>query len=163
MRPDEELLSLAREREAASEASLASMWLEHPSKLRRELRSDLAGQVDRNRLRSFDDGVVTNSLQSLDCSGVEFRSDSRFDFKIELEQLQKGWAVKRFQFHLHLAGRSIRMVRIHLNNRVAHDPLTVPRCHFHIGDSKAHIPFPIMSPRLLVHLICEHIEPDLGL
>jgi hypothetical protein len=31
-----------------------------------------------------------------------------------------------------------------------------------IGDSQAHVLFPIMSPRLIVHLICEHIEPDLG-
>jgi hypothetical protein len=55
------------------------------------------------------------------------------------------------------------MIRIHLNREGGHDPLNVPQCHFHIGDSKAHVPFPIMSPRLMVHLICEHIEPDLGL
>ena len=79
-----------------------------------------------------------------------------------MEQEQGGWLVKRFKFHLHLARRSINMVRIHLNQEGGHDPLNVPRCHFHIGDSKAHIPFPIMSPRLTLHLLCEYVEPDLG-
>ncbi len=165
---EDELLAMARERESASETSLASMFLEHPSKLRLQLRSDLARQVDLNRLKHSDDQVVklnspTSGLQELVCPKVEFRSDSRLNFKIELERLQQGWLVKRFQFHLHLTGRSIQMVRIHLNHKVGHDPVRIPRCHFHIGDSKAHIPFPIMSPRLMVHIVCEHIEPDLGL
>jgi hypothetical protein len=164
----QELVSMARERESASDASLASMWLDHPSKLRLQLRSDLARQVDLGRLKHSDDRVVNlnppaNGLQELVCAAVEFRSDSKLNFKIELEDLQQGWLVRRFQFHLHIFGRSIKMVRIHLNHKVGHDPVRVPRCHFHIGDSKAHIPFPIMSPRLMVHLICEHIEPDLGL
>ena len=165
---EDELLSMARERESATEANVASMWLEHPSKLRRQLRSDLARQVDLKRLKRSDERSVNldppqANLQQLVCPAVEFWSDSKLNFKIELEELQQGWLVKRFQFHLHLSGRSIQMVRIHLNENVGHDPLTVPRCHFHIGNSKAHIPFPIMSPRLMVHLICEHIEPDLGL
>jgi hypothetical protein len=54
------------------------------------------------------------------------------------------------------------MVRIHLNPATLHDPLRVPRCHLHVGDSQAHIPFPIMNPRLILSLICEHIEPDFG-
>jgi len=165
---EDELLSMAWERESVSEANVANMWLDHPGKLRRQLRSDLARQVDLKKLKRSDDRVVnlnpgTNSLQELVCPGVEFWSDSKLNFKVELEELQQGWIVKRFQFHLHLSGRNIQMVRIHLNQRVGRDPLKVPRCHFHIGDSKAHIPFPIMSPRLMVHLICEHIEPDLGL
>src|SRR5207248_9864326 len=32
------------------------------------------------------------------------------------------------------------------------DPLAVPRCHMHIGDSKAPVPFPLMDPRLILHL-----------
>lgn len=165
---EEELLSLARERESASEANLAKMWLDHPSKLRLQLRSDLAGQVDLGRLKRSDDRVVklnppAKGLQELVCPAVEFRSDSKLDFKIQLEKQQQGWLIRRFWFHLHLSGRKIQMVRIHLNDKVGYDPLRIPRCHFHIGDSKAHIPFPIMSPRLMVHLICEHIEPDLGL
>ncbi len=168
MNPEDELLLMARERESASEASLASMWLDHPSKLRLQLRSDLARQVDLDRLKRSDDRVVSlnppaNGLQELVCPDVEFRSDSKLNFKIELKGLQQGWLVRRFWFHLHLSGRKIQMVRIHLNDKVGHDPLRVPRCHFHVGDSKAHIPFPIMSPRLMVHLICEHIGPDLGL
>src|SRR5258707_15537168 len=158
---------MARERESASESILATMWLEHPSKLLRQLRNDLALQVDRNRLKRTDDDVVSlgqseKGLPELTCTAAEFRSDSRLNFKLELEKQQKGWLFKRFQFSLYLAGRNIKMVRIHLNERVSHDPVKVPLCHFHIGDSEAHIPFPIMSPRLMVHLICEHIEPDLG-
>ena len=97
------------------------------------------------------------------CEDVEFRSDSRLSFNIQMEQEQAGWLVRRFRFRLHLAGRSINKIQIHLNQEIGHDPLNVPRCHFHIGDSKAHIPFPMMSPRLMLHLICEHIETDVGL
>lgn len=165
---EDELLSMARERESASEANLAKMWLGHPGTLRRQIRSDLARQVDLNRLKSLDDGVVhlnapTGDVQDLVCTEVEFCSDSKLSFNVELERLQQGWLVKRFKFHLLLPGRSIQMIRIRLNEKSGHDPVTVPRCHFHIGDSKAHIPFPVMSPRLMVHLICAHIEPDLGL
>jgi hypothetical protein len=28
----------------------------------------------------------------------------------------------------------------------------------HIGDSRAHVPFPIIHPRLILYLICERIE-----
>ncbi len=165
---EDDLLSLARERESASEVALATMWIEHPSRLRLQLRSDLARQTDLGRLQRSDDKVVhlspsINSRQELVCPSVEFRSDSELNFNIDLEERQAGWLVKRFKFHLRLPGRSVPMLRIHLNERAWHDPLTVPRCHFHIGDSRAHIPFPIMSPRLMVHLICEYIEPDLGL
>lgn len=163
-----DLLSLARERDGATEAALAKMWIEHPSKLRVQLRSDLARQVDLGRLKHSDDRVVhlsppVNSRQELVCPSVEFGSGSTLDFTIDLEERQKGWLVKRFKFHLHLLGRRVPMVRIHLNESAWHDPVTVPRCHFHIGDSLAHIPFPVMNPRLMVHLICEHIQPDLGL
>jgi hypothetical protein len=165
---EDELLSLARERERASEAALASMLIEHPAKLRRQLRSDLARQVDLGRLKHSDDKVVQLSppmenRQGLMCPLVQFVSAAELDFQIDLEERQEGWLVKRFKFHLHLTGRRVQMVRIHLNERAGHDPVMVPRCHFHIDDSGAHIPFPIMSPRLMVHLICEHLEPDLGL
>jgi hypothetical protein len=144
------------------------MMFDHPSKIRLQLRSDLARQVDLGRLKRSDDRVIqlsppANDLQQLTCPTVEFFSDSTLAFEILLERLQRGWLMKRFKFDLHLSGRrGIRMIRIHLNEKVGHDPVKVPRCHFHIGDSKAHIPFPIMSPRLIVHLICEHIEPDVG-
>jgi len=59
---------------------------------------------------------------------------------------QRGWSIQRFRFGLRFAGRSIKMIRIHLNGAGSHDPLKVPRCHFHIGASGAHIPFPIMVP-----------------
>jgi hypothetical protein len=54
------------------------------------------------------------------------------------------------------------MVRSHLNEISSHDPLAIPRCHMHIADSEAHVPFPVMNPRLILYLICEHIEPDFG-
>ena len=164
---EDDLLSMARERENASEAAIATTLLEHPGTLRRELRHDLARQADFGRLKQSDNvinlGPPTYGGQELVCPAVEFKSDSKLDVKLDLEERQQGWLVRRFQFHLHLSGRRIPMLRIHLNEQVGHDPVRVPRCHFHIGDSQAHIPFPIMSPRLMVNLICEHIEPDLGL
>jgi hypothetical protein len=165
---EDDLLSMAWERERASEATIATTLLEHPGRLRRELRHDLARQADFGRLKHSDDQVVNlsppiNSRQALTCPEVEFCSDSKLNFMIELEQQQQGWLLKRFKFHLHLPTRRIQVIRIHLNEQVERDPVRVPRCHFHIGDSRAHIPFPIIGPRLMVHLICEHIEPDLGL
>ena len=49
-----------------------------------------------------------------------------------------------------------------LNAHSWHDPFARPRCHMHIGNSQAHVPFPAMDPRLILYLICEHIEPDVG-
>jgi hypothetical protein len=144
------------------------MWFDHPGTLRRQLRSDLARQADMNRLKHSDERVVhlnsvDKTVQELVCPGVAFSSDSSLNFKLELEAEQRGWLIKRFKFSLHLVGRNIKMVRIHLNDRIGHDPVRIPRCHLHIDDSVAHIPFPIMNPRLMVHVICEHLEPDLGL
>jgi hypothetical protein len=165
--PEDELLQMARDRETSSEAALASMSLAHPGTLRRELRRDLGVQVDLHRIRTLDDKVVqlrsSGHLQELFCEGVDFFSDSRLSFVLELEQQQAGWLVKRFKFSLHLVGRPIKMVRIHLNGGVGHDPVKVSRCHLHIDTSNPHIPFPIMNPRLLVHFICEYIEPHLGI
>jgi hypothetical protein len=164
---EDELQALARDRESAYQSSLSLMMVDHRGMLRRQLRYYLLEQTIHGRLKKTCDvprlDTHMGGLQELVCEEVEFRSDSRLSFIVEMEQEQTGWLVKRFKFHLHLARRSINMIRIHLNQEVGHDPLTVPRCHFHIGDSKAHIPFPIMSPRLMLHLICEHIEVDLGL
>jgi hypothetical protein len=80
-----------------------------------------------------------------------------------MERQQRGWSVSRFQFHLLLPReRKINMIRIHLNPQSWHDPLRVPRCHFHIGDSRAHVPFPIMPPLLMLDLMCTDIEADMG-
>ena len=162
-----ELQALARDREDAYQSSLSLMILEHPSKLRLQLRHYLAEQTNHGKLkRTYDElrlETHVGGLQELVCEEVEFQSDSKLSFNVEMERRQTGWFVKRFKFHLHLVRRSINMIRIHLNQEIGRDPLIVPRCHFHIGDSRAHIPFPIMSPRLMLHLICEHIEVDLGL
>jgi hypothetical protein len=164
---EDELLALARDRENAYQSSLSQMVLDHPARLRIQLRHYLAEQANYGRLKQTYDNVpqlkTERGLYELACDEIEFRSDSKLGFNIQMEQEQRGWLVKRFKFHLHLAGRSIDMVRIHLNQEGGHDPLTVPRCHFHLADSRAHIPFPIMSPRLMLHLLCEHIEPDVGL
>jgi hypothetical protein len=164
---EEELELLARDREDAFESSLSRMVQDHPGTLRRQLRHYLAEQANRGKLkRTYDvPRLETNAggVLELVCEEVEFQTDSRLSFNIQLEHKQTGWLVKRFKFHLHLAGRGINMVRIHLNQGGGYDALKVPRCHIHIGDSRSHIPFPIMSPRLTVHLICEHIEPEIGL
>jgi hypothetical protein len=164
---EEELESPALVREAAYEASLLQMDLDQPGMLLRRIRHYLAEQTNRGRLkRTYDDvpKLETHSggIQELICEEVEFRSESKLRFNIQLEQLQEGWRVKRFKFHLHLAGRRIEMIGIHLNQARGRDALNVPRCHLHIGDSQARIPFPIMSPMLMIHLICENLEPDLG-
>ena len=164
---DDDLLALAGHREDAYQSSLAQMVLDHPGTLRRQLRHYLAEQSNRGRLKKTYDHVPqlkthSGNIQELVCEEVEFKSDAKLDFNIELEQQQTGWFVKRFKFDLRLSGRVIAMVRIHLNQERGRDALKVPRCHLHLGQSEAHIPFPIMSPRLVVHLICEHLEPDIG-
>jgi hypothetical protein len=170
MSVEDELLRLAREREDASDGALGRLLLEPPDTLRRQLRAYLGRQADHRRIApgTYDKVLrlqtVQGGLNELSCEDLEFSSGVRLDFQIQLQQAQGGWCVKQFTFHVHLPKpRAISMVRIHLNPCASHDPLAVPRCHFHIGDSGAHIAFPIMNPRLILHLICEHIEPDLGL
>ena len=165
---EDELLRLARERESATEDALVEMVLDRPDILRRHPRAYLSRQVDRGRIRRTDEKIpqlatVQGGLNELACPELEFSSGGRLAFNIQLEEEQRGWLVKRFRFHVHLPQpRSINMVRIHLNAETWHDPLVVPRCHMHIGGSRAHVPFPVMDPRLILHLICEHIEPDVG-
>jgi len=165
---EDELLQLARERENKTQAALHETLLQ-PGHLRRQLRDYLVRQADDyDRMKRPDDRVphltmVPGGLNELACPGAEFADGSRLLFDIQLEESQRGWFVKRFRFHLHLPpSRNIKMVRIHLNPETWYDPLRIPRCHLHVGDSGAHIPFPIMSPRLILSLICEHIEPDFG-
>src|SRR5579862_5473519 len=102
---------MARERERASEAAIAFTLLGHPGTLRLELRHDLARQADFGRLKHSDNvinlGAPTNGSQELVCPAVEFKSDSKLAFKLDLEERQQGWLVRRFQFHLHLSGRRI--------------------------------------------------------
>jgi len=143
------------------------MVLDHPGTLRRQLRHYLAEQSDRGKLKKTYDvprlDTLEGNLIELVCEDVEFQSESRLSFNVQMENQRTGWLVKRFEFDLRLVRRSVSKILIHLNAERGRDPLKVPRCHLHVGESKAHIPFPILSPRLIVHLICEHIEPDLGL
>jgi hypothetical protein len=164
---EDQLEELARDREQAYHSTLSQMRVDHPATLRKQLRAYLGEQADHDILaRTYDDvpRLETNGeLNELVCDEVEFRSDSRLEFRIQMEKEQRGWSVRRFRFHLRFAGRPIGMVRIHLNEERDRAPLRVPRCHLHVDSSEPHIPFPIMDPRLILHLICERIEPHIGL
>lgn len=168
MSAEVDLLHLARDRDSQMETALGAMLIESPAVLGRQLRQDLSRQIDSGRMKRTEDRVpqlatVERGLNELKCQGAEFADGGRLLFDIQLEERQRGWLVKRFRFHLHLPpSRSIKMVRIHLNQGTWHDPLRIPRCHLHVGDSGAHIPFPIMNPRPILSLICEHVEPDFG-
>ena len=164
MNVEDELQQLARDRESATQAVLRGMRFE-PDHLRRQLRQYLSRQVEHGRMKRLDDRVpqltrARDDLYKLACPDVEFSNGGRLLFNIQLEENQRAWILGGFEFHLHLPHS--RKIRIELNSEVSHDPLRVPRCHFHLDDWPTHIPFPIMHPRLVLSLICEHIEPDLG-
>jgi hypothetical protein len=166
-----ELDRLAHERDDAYGVALAAMDLDAASQLR-QLRAYLARQQDHRRIKGTMDKIIQlrqlpDGLNELDCARAEFVSESRLEFTIRMEQRQPGWRISQFRFHLHLPSpREVTMVRIHLNAQQGRDCLGVPRCHMHIGrgrkHGKAHIPFPVLSPLLVLHLICEVIEPDFG-
>ena len=165
---DTELLRLALEREQKAEFALTEMLLEGPHLVRRRLRAYLFRQVDFRRIARPDEGIpqlraVSGVLEELACSGVEFASGARLEFAIQFEKQPRGWLVTRVRFGVRLPpARTINMIRIHLNLDASRDPLAVPRCHMHIDRSQAHIPFPIMDPLLILHLICEGFEPHIG-
>jgi hypothetical protein len=165
---EDELLQLAQDRDGQMEAALGAMLIESPGMLVRQLRHDLSRQTERKRMKRADEKTprletIQNGVTELACEEAEFLSGALLSFKLQLDPEQRGWRVMSFEFHLRLpTERNINMVRIELNSEASHDPLKVPRCHLHVGDSQAHIPFPIMNPRLILSLICEHIEPDFG-
>jgi hypothetical protein len=167
---EDELQRLAIERDNAFESALDELDLDPPSFLLRQMRAYLADQEDHARIKHFVEKSVqlrqqTDGFQELECHPVEFASGSRLDFKIRVKKEQTGWRMTEFKFHLHLPpARKVNMVRVHLNVKRTRDALLVPRCHLHIGGGKrAHIPFPIMSPRLTLQVVCDVIEPDVGL
>lgn len=161
-----ELDELAWERERGYETNRKGAIQEDPSKLLRQLRAYLAELADHGKLkRSYDSPrsvARPDDVTELICDSVEFASDSLLSFRILLERSQQGWLLREYEFHLALVGRRVGHVRIHLKRTGAYDPLRVPRCHLHIDNSDPHIPFPITNPRLTAHLMCEHIEPEIG-
>jgi hypothetical protein len=163
-----ELLRLAREREGTTETAIREMVLEQPNLVGKGMRADISGHVDSDPIGRMKEKFIKltrtqDGVDELACQKLELSSGTRLEFKVRLEKDQRGWLLKQFQFHVFLPGAgSVRMVRIHLNSGAWYDPLAVPRCHLHIGDSRAHVPFPIMHPRLILHLICEHIASDFG-
>ena len=163
---EEELAELARQRESVDDAD-RNYLLPEPAILLRQLRAYLARQADYGRIRRTNEKIpqltaVPGGLDELACPSIRFSSGCRLDFNIRLVKRQQGWMLHQFKFHLRLP-RKVHMVRIHLNTVPSREPHVVPRCHLHIGDSKAHIPFPLMNPRLILDLLCERIEPDLGI
>ncbi len=167
---EDELKQLALEREEACESALNKLDLDPPGLLLRQMRAYLAEEVDRGRIKRFIDKAVQLShqddgTQELECPSIQFVSGSSLDFKVGVKEQRSGWRITQFKFHLHLSPtRKVSMVRVHLNGERTRDPLIVPRCHLHIGGGKrAHVPFPIMSPRLTLQFVCSVIEPDIGL
>jgi hypothetical protein len=163
---EDELLELARQRHRLG-SDPEQLKVDHPETLLRQIRHYLAEQSNRRRLKkSYDGPRLTDharEIKKIESDEIEFHSDSKLTFSIELHQDRYRWEVKHFEFNLHIPGRAVDRVRIDLNLNHDADPVRVPRCHFHIGDGDAHIPFPLMSLRLTLHLLCEHIEPDFRL
>ncbi|MDR3718858.1 MAG: hypothetical protein P4K98_08650 [Bryobacteraceae bacterium] len=165
---DGDLLRLARERDTAATIAVEAMLLERPDIVRKRLRDYIFRQVDQRRIKRVNESIpelltLEGGINQLTCPAVEFSSGAQLRFDIQLESGQGGWHVLRFRFQVRLQSRrSTRMVQIHLNPQSSHDPLTIPRCHLHIDQGQAHVPFPVMDPRLMLHVICEHIAPDLG-
>ena len=165
---DEELAQLARQRDDATQVALDGLIVD-PAHLLRQIRNYLKRQTDYGRFAHLKESAielkaVQNSLHELACKTLEFSSGSELKFCLRLEPRQRGTFVTQFYFHVKLAQpRPIGMVRIHLNAKVARDPLSVPRCHLHVDHSQPHVPFPVLDPRLILQLLCEHIEPTIGL
>jgi hypothetical protein len=167
---EDELQRLALVREETFESALSELDLEPPPFLLRQMRAYLADQEDHGKIKRFEEKSIQlkqqkGGIEELECHMVQFTSGSSLDFNIRMERKQIGWRFTQFKFHLHLTReRKIGMVRLHLNAKRTRDALIVPRCHLHIGGGKrAHVPFPIMSPRLTLQLVCDVIEPDVGL
>src|SRR6266849_9464551 len=103
---EDDLLRLAREREAETNAALVQMLLEPPDRLRRQLRAYLARQADRGQMKRTNEKIpkiatVQEGLNELACPELEFSSGARLRFDIQVEQEQRGWLVRRFRFHFH--------------------------------------------------------------
>lgn len=139
-----------------------------PQVLKKYIRNYFGRLVDYRKLSIIDEKLphlnsLNDGLNELMCPELAFLSGARLEFSIRFRQQQTGWLVTQFMFHLTLpSDRGVGMVRIHLNEGRSRDPIAVPRCHFHLGNSEAHIPFPAMHPVLILDLLCQRIEPDLG-
>jgi hypothetical protein len=163
---ESELLQIAREHERRSDAIWGEMDSIEPNLLQKQLRAYLIRQTDHNRMKHrVSEKIPTlkpigDNKYELACPKITFVSDAQLEFKIEVEKQQTCWLMRQLKFHIFLAPEtSINMLRIHLKPTISHDPTEIPRCHMHIGDNRAHIPFPAMDPRLILHFICEHIIP----
>jgi hypothetical protein len=166
LKPDEELAQLARLRDEATQAALDALSVD-ADRLFRQIRHYLKRQTDYGRFGHLKENAVERETVKggweLKCKHLAFSSGSEMKFCIRLEAGQQHDAVRQFYFDVKLAQpRPIGRVRIHLNPQMGRDPLSVPRCHLHIEHSRPHVPFPVLDPRLILQLMCEHIEPDMG-
>lgn len=163
---EDTLIKLARAGEDRFDASLAQIEIESPSRLCRELRFYMAELANRRILKRSDDApqlkTISDLAQQITCPKAEFTSGATLMFEIELQKDQGNWSVRHCQFDLRLFGRKVEMASVHLRPEATHEPHRVPRCHLHVRPSHVHIPFPATDPRLILYLMCEHVEPDLG-
>jgi hypothetical protein len=165
---DDELLELARKRDEDTQAALSEMELDEPHVLRSQLRAYLARQADLGRIKhagsNAPEMTTLHGSVKLKCNELAFTSGSRLTFEITIDKRQTGWVIQKFEFHVRLPPkRKVKMVRIDLNEKDSwNDALRIPRCHFHVDESEPHLAFPVLNPRLLLHAMCEQIEPDFG-
>ena len=99
---DDKLLALARERDASFDAAIRELAIEAPHVLRSQMRAYLATQVDLHRIPRTNEGWIeqrtgTGGIEQLICPKVEFVSEARLEFKVELVSHMHRWLVQRFQ------------------------------------------------------------------
>ena len=159
------LSELASRRDTDVQNAITEMVLDPPNSILREMRFYLSRRVDSRRIENISEKVIVlnvrnHGITALICPEIEFLSGAKLKFEVEMESTQVGWKVKSFEFHLSLPESTVKMIQFHMMGKEPINSLDVPRCHLHIGTSKTHLPFPFMDPRLILYLICDHLERD---
>ena len=103
MSVENELLELARKRDAATQFTLDELSMDPPHLLLRQFRYYLGRQVDHDRLRDLEEKpiqlvTISDDLQELASKTLRFTSGSELEFRIRLHHKQGSWFVKQFQF-----------------------------------------------------------------
>jgi hypothetical protein len=88
---EDELLQLARDRDGQMEAALGGMLIESPGLLVCQLRHDLSRQTERKRMKRAEERIphletIQNGVAKLACEDVEFFSDARLSFQLQLDR-----------------------------------------------------------------------------
>jgi hypothetical protein len=84
---EDELLRLARDREATTDTALGEMVFERPDLLGKQMRVYFARKVECHRIRRTNEKIpqlttVQGGLNELACPGLEFLSGTRLEFKM---------------------------------------------------------------------------------